>query len=233
MKKTILIFLTGILCGGLSAQNFYYPSGSTQLDEAGLQGGSTTNLLDFLKDASGTPVTFSWRLHSADTIKQTTGATVNYGICDNVACYNSFVGTTYDMDPVSGPNNPANFKLQCFSASGELELRVKIRVWDQSSPGIEDTVSFIWRTNNFIGLEEEKLDNKIKMYPNPVSDVLYITNNIRATEVKVFDIVGNEVHFASIGPSGKVNFNHLPQGIYLVELRDGEKRLAMEKVVKR
>ncbi len=232
MKKIILSLLATACFYGLSAQNFYYRSGP-DIDEAGLASGQISSKIELQKDASGTPVSFSWRLLSADTITQSSGASVDYGLCDNVACYNFFTNNTFTMDPVSGTSEYGNFKLQCFSATGDLELKVRIRVWDQSTPGVEDTVSFTWRTDNFISLNEQKAPIKVKVFPNPVNDVLHISNNTKASEVRVLDIVGNEVRLAPIGPSAKIDFTDLPAGIYLVELRNGENRIALEKIIKR
>ncbi|MGB0177029.1 MAG: T9SS type A sorting domain-containing protein [Owenweeksia sp.] len=233
MKKLIFSFLSAIVVSGLSAQNFYYTSGPS-INEAGLASGETTSIVEFQKNDKGSAVTFSWALLSADTIEQSSGATVSYGLCDNVTCYNFFTSGNFDMDPISGMNEYGLFKLQCFSVSGDLELKVKIRVWDQSNPGVEDTVSFVWRTDNFVSIDEQKVNKpKMKLYPNPVSNTLFITNNSRANMVKVFDIVGNEVRMKPIGPSARIDFTDLPAGIYLVELRNGESRIALEKIIKR
>ena len=233
MKRLIFSSLAVIAVCGLSAQNFHYLAGP-HIEEAGLASGQTTNKIELQKNDKGTAVTFSWQLYSADTIKQSSNASVDFGLCDNVACYNFFTSGTFNMDPVSGTSEHGEFKLQCFTATGDLELRVKVRVWDQSEPGIEDTVSFVWRTDNFVSVPEvASNEHKLKLYPNPVVNTLYISNNIKASMVKVFDIVGNQVHAGPIGPSAKIDFSNLPAGVYLVELRDGKNRIALEKIIKR
>lgn len=69
------------------------------------------------------------------------------------------------------------------------------------------------------------------VFPNPVSDVLYIKGN-KSVEIKIYDVSGREVRSIQNVVSGEVDFSEFQNGIYLIKLSD-EKHSKTLKVLKK
>ena len=80
-----------------------------------------------------------------------------------------------------------------------------------------------------IGMEEMKNAN-IKIYPNPVKEMLQIKNNARINRIEILDLLGKVIYqFNNSG--NQINVSALPQGIYFVKL-ETEKETVIQKFVK-
>jgi hypothetical protein len=206
------------------AQNFYYPNGNS-LDEAGMGSGQFSSTLKFLKNQAGDPITFSWELLSIDTNLIGSGASVNFGVCDNLSCYASLVGKQFDMTPVSGTSQYGTFKIQAFAIAGDAKIIVRLRVWDKANPSVSDTIVISWRTDNWVGIEEYAASAKMSVFPNPASDVLnvsYDVNELTNTKFELVSVLGNTVFQKELNSkSGTINLNisKLPRGIYFYSIK--------------
>ena len=86
--------------------------------------------------------------------------------------------------------------------------------------------------------ELEKLEEQIKIYPNPVADILTIEFNYGLTlnniELKLFNLNGQELNRKNL-PSGTTSTNisteHLSAGVYFIQLIVDEKQYS-QKVIK-
>ena len=80
-------------------------------------------------------------------------------------------------------------------------------------------------TNNIIGL---------KVYPNPVSDVLHISvgNGEKLLNVAVYDVVGkrvlNMVRNQLLGDVANLDTSHLQNGVYLVKIKTNNGQAVQE-----
>ncbi|MEM7660587.1 MAG: T9SS type A sorting domain-containing protein [Bacteroidota bacterium] len=65
---------------------------------------------------------------------------------------------------------------------------------------------------------------EIKVYPNPTSDRLFIEKEGAATlQVMVWDLSGRMLLRQSVsGPLGELDLAHLPAGVYVLRLSDGQ-----------
>ncbi|GGB68915.1 hypothetical protein GCM10007424_06100 [Flavobacterium suaedae] len=67
-----------------------------------------------------------------------------------------------------------------------------------------------------IPLSTEKFNkDKFSVYPNPVSDILYINTTNQIQQVKVYNMIGQEVY---TGTSSNVNLQNLQAGYYIVKI---------------
>ncbi|MBK7429407.1 MAG: T9SS type A sorting domain-containing protein [Bacteroidetes bacterium] len=58
----------------------------------------------------------------------------------------------------------------------------------------------------------------IRIYPNPVNDLLNISNSENISSVSIYNMLGQEVLFSKMNTSsGQINVSALPKGIYLVK----------------
>ncbi|MDR2408118.1 MAG: T9SS type A sorting domain-containing protein [Bacteroidales bacterium] len=75
----------------------------------------------------------------------------------------------------------------------------------------------------------ESVMAKVKLYPNPVSDNLHITN-LKNTNVEVYNVVGQRVsYFENVSNDLSINMRTFPEGIYFVKLQNG-KAVRTEKI---
>jgi hypothetical protein len=83
---------------------------------------------------------------------------------------------------------------------------------------------------NTTSLEDAQTDRYI-IYPNPVHDLLYF-HNARATDMLLFDFNGRPVVSKRLEEIAEVSLGHLPDGLYLVILKDEGKIVYRETVLK-
>ncbi len=102
-----------------------------------------------------------------------------------------------------------------FSTSGELTLTASLA----SKPEIKTSVS--------AQLEYEAISTavdvnamKFKVYPNPVSETIFI-EGIGKSTISIFDIMGNKVlQTNSVGYKTSIRVEALPKGIYTIKIND-------------
>jgi len=92
-----------------------------------------------------------------------------------------------------------------------------------------------------VGLSESILQHKIKVYPNPTTEQLFIQYNGNAKlQVQLYNLLGQSVHFdfAQCDNCPKQNskqlqlsVGHLQKGVYVLEIIAGEKRIS-RKIIK-
>lgn len=65
--------------------------------------------------------------------------------------------------------------------------------------------------------------NKLSVYPNPVTDVLYIKHKLNINKVEVYNLAGQNVLTSKVKTDGSINLANLPKGVYVVNatLADG------------
>ena len=84
------------------------------------------------------------------------------------------------------------------------------------------TVNRIIRLNGTSTLANEEFEkNKINIYPNPVKEIIYLSN-ITGTEYEIFDILGKSITKGKINES-QINVNSLSKGIYILKVKKEEK----------
>jgi len=105
---------------------------------------------------------------------------------------------------------PTTNKLLVFGDTNTPEgklARVVFRLTDESFLGIKDN---------------RKKEEELKIYPNPVKDVINFNNHsmIKANEeFAIYDVTGNTILKGKIDESMKIKVSHLPKGIYIVNIQ--------------
>lgn len=72
--------------------------------------------------------------------------------------------------------------------------------------------------------------SEILVYPNPVSDILYVSSNATAFTMRLYDLTGRLVR--EVEAANQLSVQELPKGVYLLELKNGE-RAKMVKIIKK
>lgn len=65
--------------------------------------------------------------------------------------------------------------------------------------------------------EDNTPENNMQFYPNPVKDILNVTNNSTVTNVRIFNIEGMLVFSSKIDSNHSVNINSLANGIFVLK----------------
>ncbi len=73
----------------------------------------------------------------------------------------------------------------------------------------------------------------IRVFPNPVVDYFEIGHSERVATIQVINMVGREVRAFDYKPQSSFSISDLPQGMYLVQLRDREERVIHTQRVKK
>lgn len=60
----------------------------------------------------------------------------------------------------------------------------------------------------------------IKIFPNPASDYIELTDNEKVSRIVVFNLVGKEMKRFDAVNGQRYNISELPKGLYLVQLVD-------------
>ncbi|MGC9344960.1 MAG: T9SS type A sorting domain-containing protein, partial [Bacteroidales bacterium] len=76
-------------------------------------------------------------------------------------------------------------------------------------------------------------DNALLVYPNPVKDILFFSNEDGIRNISILDMSGRMVYNRNIAQDrAEVNLENLNKGIYLVEIVDNKNNTRIEKIVK-
>lgn len=85
--------------------------------------------------------------------------------------------------------------------------------------------------NNF---PSENTAQSIKVYPNPVTSVLQITDNDLVKEVRIYNMIGRQIKNFDTNYNKQFYVADLPNGMYLVQLvGDRNKIIRTQRVNKR
>lgn len=81
--------------------------------------------------------------------------------------------------------------------------------------------------------KEIVLSNYIKLYPNPVKDVLQIQNinNVNIKKIEVYNLLGKRLQLIK-NPINKINISNLSEGVYLLKI-DTAKGNIMKRIMKK
>ncbi|MBL7914425.1 MAG: T9SS type A sorting domain-containing protein, partial [Bacteroidia bacterium] len=64
--------------------------------------------------------------------------------------------------------------------------------------------------------EFQQSDRSIKVYPNPASDLIYVSSSSKDAKFIIIDLVGKEVLSGNLNSSNEINVSGLASGSYLV-----------------
>jgi hypothetical protein len=85
---------------------------------------------------------------------------------------------------------------------------------------IDPETQLISKNNNItLGVDIEKLQNDITIYPNPVQSSLSIANNsyVMIKKITIYDVLGRIV-MEENNPTSKISLNKLNFGIHLIKI---------------
>lgn len=101
----------------------------------------------------------------------------------------------------------------------------------QTLNGCESEMLMI-TANEVLSAQEFELNN-LKAWPNPVNDVLTVTNAASLSEIGVYNLLGQQLILQKAeGESVQVNVSALPAGSYMVKVITAKGSSASLKIMK-
>jgi hypothetical protein len=72
-----------------------------------------------------------------------------------------------------------------------------------------------------LSIEDNTLDLKIKVYPNPTSQMLYVSHpELNSFLINIFDLNGKEIYSGFITKESPLDLSNYQQGIYMVTIEN-------------
>jgi surface protein len=105
------------------------------------------------------------------------------------------------------------------NAAAARQLLIDTKGWEIIDAGLDCSAAGI----------DDQSKNRVKLYPNPTSGVLYIDAEISLSNIIVHDLLGKEV--LRISGAQSIDMGSLMSGVYLLKLYDGN-NLSIQRVVK-
>lgn len=219
-KTTKLIFamlMFPFLCLIGFGQSFTV-SPSNDISAQIYENGSADLQID-LTNTSGGQIVFEWE--NVSSTFDTSWTTV---LCDYQACF-PYIPSSGTMTAVDD-GGYGFIKLTVIVGENPGSGMATFNVWPSGNPSAAQTLTFT--VDALTGVEDEIFASSVKIYPNPVSDLLYFQNIALSNEngiLRVMDFSGAVVLEQEIfGNDVKaVDISMLPMGMYLVRFESGEK----------
>tara|TARA_R110002153_G_scaffold29391_1_gene90241 strand:+ start:219 stop:1799 length:1581 start_codon:yes stop_codon:yes gene_type:complete len=81
-----------------------------------------------------------------------------------------------------------------------------------------ETVDSAGCSTTQLRVDDEILDNSVKLYPNPTDNILFIKGNKNSINVSVYNMLGKEV--LSKMNTNNIDVKVLPKGVYIIKISD-------------
>ena len=147
---------------------------------------------------------------------------LTYLICGNNNLNNLDVknGNNTNFTQFQAQSNP---NLTCINVDNETYCTTN---WTN----IDTQTSFSEDCATFLGVDDEILSEGLKLYPNPVSDILSVDSKIALKKIEIYSILGQKVKEIN-SDFNSISTNHLSRGIFLIKIYS-EKGIAVKKLIK-
>ena len=80
------------------------------------------------------------------------------------------------------------------------------------------------------GIDEISKKDDVKIYPNPASNVLTIECTVQGAELKMMDVLGNEIKKEKFNNKTQIDVSDLKQGVYFLNIT-GLKGFIIKKII--
>jgi hypothetical protein len=179
------------------------------------------------KNTTSKPLNLRWAIEVADAPEGW-----KFSVCDRNTCYYTSNTTNVDLSdkypnwPVLlAPGDTARLDLNIFPFGTAGHADVKIHLYDLANPNaLLNSACFNVSMEGLSPLTEQE-KSRLRIYPNPVTDYMTVTRNTFIRQLWVSNILGKRVKTFNTNANGKYDVSDLPDGIYLVSMVDGAKKV--------
>ena len=120
--------------------------------------------------------------------------------------------------------NTTNTPLTCVQVSQDQLNNIPV-AWVKDA-----TTTYSVDCKIFLGVDDEILSEGLKLYPNPVSDILIIDSKIEIKKIEIYSILGQRVKEIN-SDFNSISTNQLSRGIFLIKIYS-EKGISVRKLIK-
>lgn len=101
-----------------------------------------------------------------------------------------------------------------------------IYVWQDKRANQYDIYCHHLNDQGLGNLTESLNDFEMTVFPNPTAGYVQINSKNRINEIRIYDLVGNVLReeYSDTGMNATLSLNHLPSGMYIVEIQTGNKK---------
>jgi hypothetical protein len=138
-------------------------------------------------------------------------------------------GTTSDIDTLKFNNwenaiagNPLsmiNRDMVLYLITDSVYIDIKFTSW--TSGGAGGGFSYERSADQSLSFDEFETNNKIKLFPNPVSDIISISGVKDNVDYKIFNLSGTEIYNGTFSYNGKIDIKNIPSGLYFFKFQNG------------
>ena len=180
-----------------------------------------------VKNTSGQKKSLRWAIDVAEAPKGW-----KFSVCDQNNCYYTFNTTNVNlsdgypnMPVILMPGDTSRLLLNVFHAGTSGTAEVRLNLYDLSAPSfILNSICYNVTIKEATPLTEAER-NRLRIYPNPVSDYMTLTNNNFVKQLWISNILGKRVKIFDTISNGKYDISDLPDGMYLVSMVDGSQKI--------
>lgn len=152
-------------------------------------------------------------------------------VCDNFTCNTSLVD-----DGTMLPVLPGEYGLLLIHITAHLNYGtavIQYAIWDQNYPAAIDTLTYILHVNAPSSVGQVTLNEDYQLYPNPVSDALFIKSNQQPPFTYIiFNSQGKRmITKTSISDTDQLLTSDYPNGKYLVTIIDKNKKVSTKTIL--
>ncbi len=134
-------------------------------------------------------------------------------------------GNNFQINNFFATNNPS---LLCIEVDNETDANAGN--WPYSGWQKDDTATYSEDCENYLGVDDELLTEGLKLYPNPVSDMLTVDSKLPLSKVEIYSILGQRVKEIN-SDFNSISINYLSSGIYMIKIYS-EKGITSRKLIK-
>lgn len=165
-----------------------------------------------VKNESDSKKTIVWErtIHSISEGWQT-------AVCDKNVCYNPDI-ESFDFELEPGEEGTLN--VYGYPNGVEGMVAVSVKLTDASDPNNTVTGEFEVQSDGFTTSTSFVANPAIKIYPNPTSQYISLTDVQKVAGLTLYNIVGRQVKTFAANYENQYNVSELPVGMYLVRIVD-------------
>lgn len=129
---------------------------------------------------------------------------------------------------------PFNYDEGLFNSAFHFNnMVIGYREYEYVNPLWEDDMKMLLYYSNYtnpLQVDNEVLANAVKVYPNPVSDILFVDTEMPITSVEIYSVFGKKVKAINFGFKA-IPLINIADGIYIVKIK-AENKVMTKKIIK-
>ena len=168
----------------------------------------------FVTNESSEEIEYTW---TRNTIEITEGWST--AVCDLNQCY---LSTVSSQDFILSADSTGNLDVHLYPAGNDGYALIEVTIEDSDNE--ENSVTGVYLFSSGALSAPERINNALKIYPNPVASDLFIEGGDAVERIEIYSVQGKLVKEENLQGRGTVNVSDLQTGNYIVRMWDQSDR---------